>query len=1017
MPAFKRRHSPSSSPSRRVSGVTDEAPASSYALSALYPPDKLGFPSSSPALLPSVMSLSSPQRFAYRDPTASDTESDSGASDDEIEESLASFPPEEAAPFKGKGKAVDRGRTSGIHSGRAHRYQTATKLQAALGLGHRPRSRMLSARGRIVSPTESIYIMTQGMSTLKTSPVQPDEEHVVSSALNSDRRDSSPSPVPSSPEPSDIDTPVPRTRKLAMSRLALAKSKKRRADAVRSAMDSASRRASNDAWDAHEGNTIDRATLEKLAAQQGLKIVPMSPTPREKALGASGASTSVYANASVAGHGNKRVRSPSPPPSTPAAIENLLTPARKLVRAMSSPTSPTPGPSKARALGGPQTLKASKSLRTLDRGASTPMPANVPSTSPRAIDLVEDVVLATASEDDDSEHEEEPTPTKPKRNKLPVKRPIKLATKLVSRSKARKRYEREHPKADHLPVRRRPKVHHVGANASESEPERAPTRQRRRRLHLARRPVALRCPRRTVFFFLSDADPEDGLLKEPKPLIKCRKITERVRRGLLQRHNQRTKVTLTTPAPVIAMTTTHKRQASESPDQDDLAVDELLSDAEMLDSEAVETVVSLASPSQLAGRKRRNLPVDDSTGRNSQRTILRAIELSWYEPEYRKHEAWRRERRDPARAGERAKARYMSHIAAKEAEQQAAEAARREEEAEGWIDDVLVADAEMHVAEPVVALGPTAPSHAAVSGPTADPTLAAHVSPVTEGTLAADSSRVAPACPAEHVEQNETNLQTSSEVVEGLLTFEHPGPVQVIEEESQPPMSRDSQTLGPRPRRRRVHEYVGPSAGARAAAGPARRDRILSRERRRATTAPPEEPMTEAVAGPSTRTRPAASAGPSNPTAVEGLRSPPPRYEFPFYDIVRTPVRTVRPPPPRPTGRQRERAVSNPPDYTGPYEARSPAPPPPYNSVTDRDTIIAPVFDEPAPRPAAPSHGPSLNVRRQRDSDSARRAPGTWPAGSTSPTPEDVDMDAPQPQHQQGVIASVFSRVFGFWRS
>lgn len=138
----KRRHSSSPSP---VHAVTGEAPPSSYALSSMYPPDKLDLPSSPLSLLPSSMPLSSPQRFAYREPTCSDTESDSGASDDEIEASLASFPPKQTeVPFAGKGKAVDRGRALGndIARERAHRRQATAKLQATLGLGRRPRGRV-----------------------------------------------------------------------------------------------------------------------------------------------------------------------------------------------------------------------------------------------------------------------------------------------------------------------------------------------------------------------------------------------------------------------------------------------------------------------------------------------------------------------------------------------------------------------------------------------------------------------------------------------------------------------------------------------------------------------------------------------------------------------------------------------------------------------------------------------------------------------------------------------------------
>ncbi|GMK54117.1 hypothetical protein CspeluHIS016_0107030 [Cutaneotrichosporon spelunceum] len=1030
MPATKRRHSPSPSPSRRVTDVASAASPASYALSALYPSDKIGFPSSSPVgLLPSSMPLSSPQRFAYRDAAASDTESDNGASDDEIEASLASFFPGETGPFKGKGKAVDRGLTSRIDSAPLPRRQTVAKLQATLGLGRRPRSRVASARGRIVSPTESIYVMTQGMSTLQTSPVQPDEELAVSSGLDSDRRDSSPSPVPSSPEPSDIDTPIPRTRKLAMSRLALARSRKRHAEDVRSVMDSARRRARAEAWDTHEGNTIDRTMLEKLAAQQGLKIVPMSPRSHEKALRAPGSSAGVHANTGLPDMSNKRVRTPSPPPhSTPAAIENLLTQTRKLARVMSSPTSPTPGASQASLLSDAHTLKAPKSSRNLERTVSAPMHGRVPSISPRAIDLVEDVVLASASEDTDSEHEEL-TPTKPKRIRLPVKRPVKLATKLLSKSKTRKRYEHDFPKANHLPVSCGPKLHNVGTSARKSELAPNIPRQRHRRLHLARRPVALRHPRRLVFYIAKDSDSEDDHCKEPKSVLKCRKITERVRRGLLQRYNQRIMATLPTSAPVVAMTTTptHKRQASETPDPDDLAVDELLSDTEMQDSEAVETAISLASPSQLAGRKRRNMPADGSSGRNSQRTILRAMELSWYEPEYRKHEAWRRQLRDPARAGERRRVRDMNHIAAKEAAEQATEASRREEEAEIWIDDVLVADAEMDAAEPMVPVEPIEPAiHTAVGmdvTPAIDAAPLSHVRPIIEVALAADFALGDPADLALQVAESETNLRTASEVVEGLLLFEPPGRVQVIEEESQPSIIRDSQTLAPRRRRRRVHEHTGASTGARSGAGPALRDRILSHQRRRATTAPPEESVTEPIAGPSTETLPAAPAGPSTSSAVEGLRSPPPRYEFPFYEIVRTPVRAVRPPPPRSTGRQWDRVVSDPPDYTGPYEERSPPPPPPYNSFTDRDTVIAPVFNEPAPRTATPPHprrGPNPDLRRQHGGDNGRHAPGTWPAHRGSPSPslsaEDHDMGGPEPQPALSTIGSVFNRLFGFWR-
>lgn len=883
--------------------------------------------------------------------------------------------------------------------------------------------------------------------------MQPDEELAVSPALNSDRRDSSPSPVPSSPEPSDIDTPVPNKRKMIMSRMALAKTNKRRAEAARVHKASVSRRSSNDAWNAHEGRTFDRATLEKLAAQQGLKVVPMSPTSRERALGSSSANVSADMNTPVAGPSHKRVRSASPlplsasakarpssssakalppsssaqplPPSTPAVIESMLTltPKRKLVRITSPPVSPTPGPSTpCPSRNTPlslnaQTLNASKSSRALGRTPSTPKRARVPSDSPRAIDVVEDVVLATASEDDVSEREEEPTPTKLRRKKPAAKPPVKLATKLVSKSKTRKRYDRDYPKADHSPVRRRTKLHQVGANTRKSAPPQTLPRQLRPRLHFARRPVALRRPRRTVFFVTEASDGEDELSEEPKPALKSRKITERVRRGLLQRYNQRTMACLTAPAPVIATTTTprHRRQTSESPDPDDLAVDDLLHDTEMHDSEALEAVdLCLAIPSQLAGRKRRNLPVDGSTGRNAQRTVLRAHELSWYEPEYRKHEAWRRELRDPARAGQRRKVRDMSHLAVKEAANQAAEAASREEEAEGWVDDALAADAEMEmdVADVVAPVEPFTQV-----APTAQAGSDAHVGRIAEVVPLAHDSPVAQTGPAAHVGfvvQNDAPAPTSSEVVEDILSFEPPAPVQVIDEISQPSITERTHTFTPRPRRRRVHEHLDPVTAGRPAATPAYHARIGSRERRRATTTPPEEP----VAGPSTPTHPSTPPGSSIPAADAGSRSPPPRYEFPFYEIVRTPVRAAHPAPPPVTRSRRGRAVSDPPDYTGPYNALSPAPPPPYNSITDRDTVIAPVFEQPTPAsppPARRRH--TLDLDRQRESDGERHAPGTWPARRRSLSQEDVDMDEAERQQGGSTFASFVSRVFGgFWR-
>lgn len=91
---------------------------------------------------------SSPARFAYRDPAASDTESDNGASDAEIDASLASFPPEAlAAAFKGKGKAVDRGERLSRRSTSA-----SAKLQVALGHGRRPRSSCSRVSARLLSP-------------------------------------------------------------------------------------------------------------------------------------------------------------------------------------------------------------------------------------------------------------------------------------------------------------------------------------------------------------------------------------------------------------------------------------------------------------------------------------------------------------------------------------------------------------------------------------------------------------------------------------------------------------------------------------------------------------------------------------------------------------------------------------------------------------------------------------------------------------------------------------------------
>jgi hypothetical protein len=250
-------------------------------------------------------------------------------------------------------------------------------------------------------------------------------------------------------------------------------------------------------------------------------------------------------------------------------------------------------------------------------------------------------------------------------------------------------------------------------------------------------------------------------------------------------------------------------------------------------------------------------------------------------------------------------------------------------------------------------------------------------------------------------------------VVDDMLMFEPPAPVHVIEESSQPsrlvPIEPAS-SFAPRPRRLRPHERFTPPPSSPAL--PARAVRVVPRERGRATTAPLEEPH----AGPST------VPGPSTPspstTLAAGMRSPPPRYEYPFYPVVVAPARSTRlplTPPPSSPNEPRGEAATLPPSYTGPYTPLSPPPPPPYNSLTDCATVIAARFDEPVRiSPLPPAHRRlSAIVEPDDSSDDEPHAPGMWPTRRRLPSP---DFDMGEPEHEpeeRGGVASVLGRMFG----
>ncbi|CAK9783929.1 hypothetical protein CC85DRAFT_287847 [Cutaneotrichosporon oleaginosum] len=1037
MPAVTRRHTPTSSPTQvdntlPSDDLTAAAPTydpsihASYPLSSIYPPDKIGFPSCPPRALGS-----------YRDACDSDTETDSGASDAEIDADLNAVPQSLLAQIRGR--RMDEG--SGVPDVnawvRAWRSTGKAKTQAALGIGRRTRSRTASGLSRVVSPTESIYAMTQRMQTLKATLLRSEDEIVVCDS-DLEASDSPPvsvpsspppsipepsipevssplpsspipsTPEPSSPEPSDVDTPVPRTRQAPLSSLALIRSKvnKHRAEAVRSIAESSSRRAVHDAWRAHESDVQPAmAMIEAYIDRQGLRLVPKTPEAPSIALPLSDSPDSTFdANAIEAG-----LSPPSPTPrSSFPRISHVLT-----------SSEPTPDPDQA--------------------------------TSPLAVDYVEDAILAvppddgSSSEDGDDEFssseedvgaegwsddeqwsDEEPTATSQ------VEQIRRQAPRQWERpmTTARERYAHDHPRANHAVATRRTRLHQIGTNAGRSSTPRpasprpgasaAPSFDwRRPRLHVVRRPVVLRPPRRTVFTGKQASNRTVNTAKDLKAILKSKssKLSDRVRRAMIQRYNQKPENKPRPRGVVVASrptTPTYERQRSRSPEPYILNTEHLSADVVMHDSEAVQAA-AIAKPSQLAGHKRRSMPGDGSTVRDAQRDILRAEEIGWNQRFHRDRDALRRAKCDPAFVEERRRFNKLQHYALKAPSLAAQAASNANASVVNALEDDDVEMAEPEVVAPVEEADVAA---AVVEAAVAEAVVDDLVDPVTSSAFVTFDPSVLPS-----FIRDGTPLATCPEVVEDIVLLQPPAPVEVMEEMSQPPASEPRDTFAPRARRLRAHEHF--MALAASSAQPAR---SLLRGNRSADTAPMAE-----TAGPSFRVSPtivsARLGSPTNvsvtmesssnvsvimdsptgastplepadalaPAAAAAMRSPPPRYEFDFYPIVRTPVRqrpAARPAP-------RPRSASDPPDYTGPYRDMSPPPPPPYNSITDCATIIAARFED-APTPRTHSH--SLSEVEEGGEDE-RYAPGMWPAQRRSPSPDDG-----------GGQGNILGRVLGFFR-